>query len=154
MASPKIIVFWLYDATTGARLTGATPTFEIYQDDTGAAITPQPTITEIGGGAYKFTPVFPTDKWILYVINTGAGVIPAKKEATLRPEDYIEDALEAGLIDLTDVALGKWEVRTTGPDANRLILYREDGVTVLKKFDLTSSIGAPTTTNPFKRTPV
>lgn len=153
MASPKIVVFWLYDALTGDRLEGATPTFEVYQDDTGTPIA-QPAITEIGEGAYKFTPVFPTDKWILYVINTGAGVIPAKKEATLRPEDYIEDALEAGLTDLTDVALGKWEVRTTGPDANRLILYREDGTTVLKKFDLTSSIGAPTTTNPFKRTPV
>jgi hypothetical protein len=56
--------------------------------------------------------------------------------------------------DAHDEAFGKWEIFTSGPDANRLVLYRADGVTVLKKFDLTNALGAPSTINPFKRTPV
>lgn len=60
----------------------------------------------------------------------------------------------AKVSDLQDEALGKWQVFTTGADANRLVLYRQDGVTVLKKFDLTDANGAPAVINPFKRTPV
>lgn len=60
----------------------------------------------------------------------------------------------AYMADLRDEALGKWEIFTTGPDANRLVLYKSDGVTVLKKFDLANSAGSPAFVNPFKRTPV
>lgn len=58
------------------------------------------------------------------------------------------------LTDLVDYAQGKWEIKVTGPDANRLILYRADGVTVLKKFDLQNSNGDATFINPFKRIPL
>jgi hypothetical protein len=58
------------------------------------------------------------------------------------------------LTDLVDYAQGKWEIKVTGPDANRLVLYRADGVTVLKKFDLANANGDATFINPFKRTPV
>lgn len=58
------------------------------------------------------------------------------------------------VVDLQDEALGKWQVFTTGPDANRLVLYRQDGVTVLKKFDLADANGSPAVVNPFRRTPV
>lgn len=58
------------------------------------------------------------------------------------------------LSDLRDEAIGKWEILTTGPDANRLVLYRVDGITVLKKFDLQDVGGSPNFNNPFKRIPV
>lgn len=58
------------------------------------------------------------------------------------------------VVDLQDETLGRWEVVTTGPDANRLVLYRQDGVTVLKKFNLQDASGSPTVINPFRRIPV
>jgi hypothetical protein len=63
-------------------------------------------------------------------------------------------ALAAQIQDLLDYQAGKWEIKTTGADANRLILYRPDGVTVLKKFDLKNANGDPTFVNPFQRVPV
>jgi hypothetical protein len=150
MSSPKILSFFLYDSTTGVPLTGAVPTFTSYRDTDGASIT-QPSIAEIGGGAYKFTPVFPTDKGIVFSIYSGSvATIPEYQSGFLRPEDYNVDYL----IDIYDEHFGKWEIKTSGVDANRLILYRVDGVTVLKKFDLYDSLGFPGVNNPFKRDPV
>jgi hypothetical protein len=63
-------------------------------------------------------------------------------------------SLAAGLQEILEYQVGKWEIQVTGPDANRLILYRPDGVTVLKKFDLQNANGDPTFINPFKRIPV
>lgn len=149
MASPKIVTFFLYDEATGLPLTGASPAFDTYKDTDGSNVS-QPTITEVGGGCYKFTPVFPTDKGLVFIINGGAGVIPRRQSGFMRPEDYNLDILT----DVKDEMFGKWEIKTSGPDVNRLILYREDGITVLKKFDLYNSSGLPSTVNPFKRQPV
>lgn len=49
---------------------------------------------------------------------------------------------------------GKWEIVVSGADANRLILYEQDGTTVLQKFDLQNANGDPTFINPFRRIPV
>jgi hypothetical protein len=162
MASPKIEVFFVYDGT-GAPLTGLTPTFEVYKDDLGANLT-QPTITEIGGGAYKFTPVFPANRGIAYIVLTGGN--PARIAKFIRPEDYNLDnadvptssraasTLEGKVDELLQIGKGKWEIKTSGPDANRLIIYEADGTTVLRKFDLFDKDGLPTAINPFKRVPV
>lgn len=61
---------------------------------------------------------------------------------------------QSDLTDLMDIGLGRWKIEVTGGDANRLVLYRQDGVTVLKKFDLLDSAGDPTFINPFTREPV
>lgn len=148
MTSPRIVAFFLYDETTGTPLTGAVPVFDTYKDDTGTNLT-APAITEIGGGAYKFTPVFPTNKGIVYVIDGTAGSTPRRQSAFLRPEDYNLDVIT----DLQDEMLGEWKIFTSGPDANRMVLYRIDG-SVLKKFDLQNSAGSATTSNPFRRVPV
>ncbi len=147
--SPKNMAFFLYIESTGAPKTGATPTFTTYKDMDGNNLS-QPGITEIGGGAYEFTPVFPAETGIVAVIDGGAGNSPRYQSVALRPEDYNVDLLT----DLTDEAFGTWEIPTTGPDANRLIFYRADGVTVLQKFDLFDENGDPTYTNPFKREPL
>jgi hypothetical protein len=49
---------------------------------------------------------------------------------------------------------GKWEIFTSGPDENRLVLYRPDGSTVLQKYNLHDKDGAPTSITPYRRTPV
>ena len=148
MTTPKIVVFFIYSETTGEPLPGAFPIFTTYNDDTGAPVAP-PAITEIGGGAYRFTPVFTAGKGLVYTIDSAIGAAPRFQSGFLRAEDYNIDILT----DLGDELLGKWQLVTVGPDANRLVLYRQDN-SVLKKFDLADASDVPTFTNPFKRTPV
>jgi hypothetical protein len=149
MSSPKLQGFFLYDATTGAPLAGITPTFSTYKDDTGANVA-QPAITEVGGGCYSFTPVFTTDKAIFFIIDATVASEPRYVAGVLRPEDFYVDRVE----DLYQEAFGKWQIHTTGGDANRLVLYKTDGVTVLQKFDLQNAAGDPISVNPYIRIPV
>ncbi len=151
MSSPKIEVFFLYDATTQAPLTGATPTFDTYKDDLGTNLT-QPTISEIGGGAYKFTPDITTspNRGIVYIVDGGASASPRRVARFVRPEDFAVDYLP----DMYDMDFGKWQIMVSGPDNHRLVTYRADGVTILKKFDLFDQAGVPTSINPFRRDPV
>lgn len=161
MASPKIEVIFVYNETTGSPVTGATFTFETYKDNTGANISP-PSITEIGGGAYAFTPSFTTDKGIVYILRADtSNVTPKRVSRYMRPEDWNTDnsdiptsTIESKIDELLQISKGKWEIKTSGPDANRLIFYESDGVTVIQKFDLKDSSGAPTSTTIFRREPV
>lgn len=150
MASPKIEVFFVYSAATGAPLTGLTPTFSTYKDDTGSNLA-QPSITEIGGGAYKFTPTFADlTKGIVYVVDAGATAASRYFARYMRPEDWNDDYLG----ELYDYTTGVWQVHTSGPDANRIVFYKQDGVTVVAKYDLKDSAGAATATNAYKRVKV
>lgn len=165
MASPKIETIFFYSITTGVPLTGLVPTFSAYKNDLGTNIT-QPIITEIGGGAYYFTPVFADPaRAIFYILDGGATSNPRYAARLMRPEDWNDDAIPAIQTTVnataTDVAIlksyeqGRWKVVTTGPDANRLVLYSPiDNVTPLIKFDLKDNTGAPTSLNPFERYPV
>lgn len=167
MASPHIEVVFVYD-NTGAPKTGQTLTFDTYKDDLGNDLA-QPSITEIGGGAYKFTPTFTTGRGIVYVLNTGTGGNPTRVAKFMRPEDFnIDNAdvptssvavggdatIGTKLDTLLAIAKGKWEIKSTGADANRLIIYDVDGITVIQKFDLFDQSGLPTPINAFKRVPV
>jgi hypothetical protein len=68
--------------------------------------------------------------------------------------DANTSTLAADVNEILEYHTGKWEIKVAGPDANRLILYKSDGVTVLKKFDLKNANGDPTFINPFQRIPV
>ncbi len=112
-----------------------------------------PVIAEIGStGAYQFLPVFTDpDRALIYSLYSGAAdVYPRRSTRFMRPEDWAAD----DATNVLNVVQGGWEIKTTGPDANRLIFYDTDGVTVLKKFDLTDVAGDPTTISVYKRTPV
>lgn len=90
--------------------------------------------------------------------KTLSDIAPAAIASAVWDEDVTTHttANTAGRI-LTDAnheMFGKWQIFTAGPDMNRLVLYKTDGVTVLKKFDLQDDGGIPTTTNPFIRIPV
>jgi hypothetical protein len=100
MASPAIVMVFFNDSS-GNALTGLTPTFDTYVDDAGGAVT-QPTITEVGGGFYKFTPVFPSNKGLAYVINGGATANPRRQYDFLVPEDI-------GPTFLTSIVNGVWD---------------------------------------------
>ena len=146
MASPRVEVFIVLDAA-GTPVTGATITFSTYKNTAGANLA-QPAITEIGGGAYMFTPVFldPT-KGIVYVADTGAGHLPRYYTRYIRPEDWDLD-------DVRQFLTGKWQIFTSGPNANQMICYDDDGTTPLYTFNLLSSTGVPSTLNPYTRDPV
>lgn len=150
MASPQIELIVFYNASTGAPLTGLTPSFLTYINaDSGAAIA-QPAISELGGGAYKFTPVNSTGVAIFYLMDGGATATPRYASRLIRPEDWNVDSIST----ILQYSQGRWKIHTSGPDANRLVIYEEDGTTVVRKFDLTDSGGSPTTTSPYERTPV
>lgn len=153
MASPHLEVFFVRNPATGNPLTGAAGSlsFATYTDDTGVAVTPVPTISEVGGGLYKFLATLPVSpsRGLTYVIST-SGNEPEYVWRFVRPEDWNDDQIT----DLADVAFGKWVIVNTGPDANRLVLYRQDGVTIVKKFDLRDLTGNPTISNIFQRLPV
>lgn len=161
MASPKDENLFFFDPAADVPLTGLSPTFTTYKDDLGNDLA-QPVISEVGGGWYKFTPVFADpDRSISYIVDGGVSASPRYIYRNMRPEDWNADnadtsvsAVETKIDDIHAVSLGKWEIKTTGVDANRMILYAEDGVTVLKKFDLFDDSGAPTSVNPFVREPV
>lgn len=91
MASPRDVVFELFDASA-VPLTGQAPSFTSYRDNTGTPVTP-PAITELGGGQYKFTPVFPSNKYLACMIDGGASANPRYQGLYVRPEDYDVDLI-------------------------------------------------------------
>jgi len=150
MASPTPEVFTVYD-NTGTPLPGVAGgmSFLTYVTEAGVAITPQPTIVDIGGGLYKFTPtVPPSGHGTCYVLSTGHQ--PAFYSRFIRPEDYNTDQIP----DIRQFLFGKAQIMSTGPDANRLLIYAADGTTVLVRFALADIAGLDTIFNPMKRTPV
>jgi hypothetical protein len=144
MSSPKNFCFTVYDATTGAPKSGVagSMTFAVYKDSGGNNLTP-PTITALGGGGYAFVPTFPTNAGIYFEINTGN--VPIYITGYLRPEDFNVDSIPDILVDtgaLRDDTEGSWIIQTTGPDANRMVIYDRNG-NVLRKFDLKHADGTP-----------
>lgn len=155
MATPNPEVLFVFDGATGVPYTGSAGglAFVVYDDDTGSPVTP-PAITKITNGIFQFTPVF-SGHGIYYVISTGQA--PAYLCRYMRPEEANLDSISTLLSTITQMQefeQGKWTIATTGGDANRLIIYASDGVTVLAKFNLFDSSGNPTSANPYSRVPV
>lgn len=168
MASPKDFVFFVLSSATGLPATGLTPTFATYKDNTGANVS-QPAITEIGGGLYKFTPVFADPaKYIAFVISTGQN--PPYQPGYLRPSDFYVDALETYSTDvgftqdivtvvqdttalLLKHATADERVHTSGPSSGRAIRYDSaDHSTVLGEWEVFGEDGTtPDVVNPYYR---
>ena len=159
MASPKLEVFFFYSATTGVPLTGLTPTFDTYKDHTGADLA-QPAITEIGGGAYAFTPIFTPNFGIVYIVNAGSTAAPQRVSRYMRPEDWnldnadipTSDVASFNFAEASAIMTGNWTIHTFGPDANRMVITDPDDDTVIAKYNLYDKNGLPTYLNPFSRT--
>ncbi len=156
MASPKYEVFTLFN-NSGAPLAGQTGmVFAVYQDDTGGAVAP-PSIVEFGGGLYGFIPTLPASpaRGLVYLLNTN-GANPAYVSRYVRPEDYNPDGIPAQtatLASLLKILKNRYKIWLTGGDAFKLVMYDDDGVTPLFKFNLLDSLGAASTNPVFERVP-
>jgi hypothetical protein len=141
MASPKLEVFVVFDSS-GNPLPGilGSMSFSSYKNDQGTDIVPQPTLIEVGGGAYGFIPTFADQaRGIVYVVNAGATASPQFIWRYMRPEDWNADLITR----LQAFAEGHWKIFTTGPDAFRLVLYDKNGTTAIQKWDLKDFTGNP-----------
>ena len=90
-------------------------------------------------------------------INTKIGTPVATVStdiAAIKAETADIATINTNTILIKDYTEGRWKVFTSGPDANRIVFYKLDGVTVVKKYDLLDSAGNPSSTNPFERDPV
>ena len=147
--SAKSEIFTIYD-TSGDPLPGLTVTFYCYSSDIGTVLTP-PSIIGLGGGIYKFTPVFPNNQTgIVYIIDCTLSSLNRFYSRHMRPEDWlIED--DVGF--LKKYVSNKWETFTSGVNNNKVVIYENDGTTVLKKYNLLDASGLPTVSNPYKRVP-
>lgn len=79
----------------------------------------------------------------LDAVNSNLGILDARIQTQ---QDQV-DTLYA-------VSVGRWKIHTSGPDANRIVYYAEDGTTVVAKFDLKDLSGNPTFKSAFERIPV
>jgi hypothetical protein len=140
MSSPRIIVFAIFDSSL-SPLPGQTPTFATYKDDTGTDL-PNPIISEIGGGFYKFTPVFDDNHGIAYMIDGGVSASPRFQYNYVRPEDFNQD-------NILKLLKNRWKVVS-----NQLVIYDDDGTTVLFTYNLFDDNSLPTMTRIFERVPV
>jgi hypothetical protein len=140
----------------------------------GTPITPHPLITEISDGLYKFS--FEAVEDTVFVIDGGAQISDPEiryVRGVLSPQDQRLDAAIStvpGLL-LTQALLsnpvantvadamfrairadkilrGRWKIQGT-----QLLMYDDDGITILRTFDLRDSQGQPSATNVFERMP-
>lgn len=66
------------------------------------------------------------------------------------------DAVQVTAFDDADIyrnVTGRWKIHSSGPDANRLVVYDDDGVTPLRKYDLKDIDGNAAFRSVFERTP-
>lgn len=119
----------IYFANAGVPVTGLTPTWNnLKKVSDGTNFIPQPSISPIGGGWYKFTrPTFTED--LIGVIDGGAtlGDIDRYVPIDLTPDDF-------GMTDMLDaMILGS---QTLDPTGDTLTIKRRDGSTILITYDL------------------
>jgi len=128
----------VYFANAGVPETGLTPTWNnIKKVSDGSDFTPQPAITEVGGGWYKFTQPTITED-LTGVVDGGATLADSDRyvPVDITPDDF-------GMTDLLDGLIKGSQV--LDPTGDTLTLKRRDGSTVLVTFDLvktSESIGA------------
>lgn len=162
---------------------GLTPSFVFFKKVSDSSPVGSPSITEFQDGIYffDFTPTFeiihqidggagvanPANRYVSDIISPSDGYLdePISQVKTDVWNEPYSGHLTAGTFGqaitdtnnyaqrLTRVSEGRWKVHTTGPDANKLVLYDADGTTVLQKWSLTDSTGTPSTGPVFERVP-
>jgi hypothetical protein len=152
---PTISVVFPLFALSGAPATGITPTFSTYESLAGAPIT-QPTIVEIGNGFYGFQPG-PTDiaNGTVYIIDGTTACNPRYQAGALQPgADVSADVTEVLALCtlMANVLTGRWEIVTSGMNANQMIFYGPDNTTVIATFNLLDINGNPAFSGIYQRT--
>jgi len=162
MSSPKMVTFPIRNPSTGAAVLGKTGmSFTYYKTDAGSIVTP-PSIVELGGGTYGFTPVFadPTHS-LVYVLDTN-GENPTDYSGVLRAEEWADPATQSTLTTAAaDAATAaaqatlarQMATNKAGEADNQYVVYADNGTDVLKRFNTFDDSGSPTTTRVFSRVP-
>jgi hypothetical protein len=125
----------IYFANAGVPATGLSPAWlTLKKVSDGTDFTPQPAITEIGGGWYKFDqPDISED--LIGVVDGTATLSDTDRyvPVNLTPDDF-------GMTDLIDALIeGSQEL---DKDNDELIIKRRDGTTVLITYDLVKTLEA------------
>lgn len=165
MASPHVVGFALFSNVDGSPLTGQTPTFSTYCDETGSDILPKPPITEVKGGLYVFTPSFHANHLLCYVIDAGVNSLSRYFTDILRPESFDVDQIATAATNAASAAAAATNAATVSTivkkiqtnrwivASNQLIIYDDDRTTPLYTFNLFDQNGIPTMTSIFQRVP-
>lgn len=142
VASPPVITELVSAGAGGTYYFDYAPTFDIVYEIDGGASVAEVTIR------YQSDTIGPADTWVDEPTSQVASDVWTDSNG------YADGTRGAALTRLAHIEEGRWKIFTTGGDANRLVLYDADGSTVLQKWDLKDSAGAPTSTTVFERIPV
>jgi len=136
------MIFTVFFTDKGSPKTGLTPLITVRKVDGTVSVNAQ-AMTETGSGFYYYD-------WAGYDEDQDY-VIVADGTATLTGNDrYAYSSNEtAGVGNILKISKNKWQIIN-----NQLILYDDDGSTVLYTFNLVDSAGNASMQNIFKRTPV
>lgn len=94
-----------------------------------------------------------TNFWVATIpkasFQAGEWLIKADSDAADTLSQFVSLVWGDYLDDMHQASLGRWKVEN-----NQLTLYKEDGVTVLRTFDLKDGDGLPSSSQVFERAPV
>lgn len=93
-----------------------------------------------------------TDFWIAIIpvasFLAGDWLIKAESDAVATLPQFVSLVWGDFMDDMFQAALGRWKIKN-----NQLTLYKDDGLTVLRTFDLKDGDGLPSSTQIFERDP-
>lgn len=122
-------------------VTGDAVTLTIKKPD-NTLLAPAPTAVRDGDTDFWVAEVplddFQSGEWLVKAESDDADSLPQYK--LLLWGDFMDDILQA--------TLGRWRILN-----NQLLIYKNDGVTVLRTFDLKDDQGLPSSSQIFERTP-
>lgn len=139
----RIILPPFLDTSTNLFITsGDLVTLTIKKPD-NTLLAPAPTAVRDGDTDFWVASIptgdFQAGEWLIKAESDAANALP--QFATLVWGDFLDDLLQA--------TLGRWKVEN-----NQLLLYKDDGVTVMRTFALKDGEGLPSSSQVFERDPV
>lgn len=159
-----MIIFRVYFTDAGIPTTGLSPTIRVRKvSDASLAVADDP-MFEIGDGWYKYDFTQYTGS-VGYAVRADGGpaLTSYERYATLGNENFVTDRFAADLFALNvsgsmnnamqlirNTENGGWKILN-----NQLIIFREDNLAEVARFNLFDASGSPTSkTNPSERTRV
>ncbi len=134
----------------GAPVTGLSVNYAIYKS-TDNSLVDSGSLTDVGNGMYQGSYSFTlTGQYrILYLPPSNYS---DEVETVLVEEEFAKEATVQSMADdvalIKQVEIGRWKIDTS---ANQMILYKEDNVTEIARFDLFNKNNTPAVSNVTER---
>lgn len=139
----RIILPPFMDTATNQFITAADVVTLTIKKPDNTLLAPAPTAVRDGD----------TDFWVAVVpvvdFQSGEWLIKAESDAANTLSQFVSLVWGDYLDDMHQASLGRWKVAN-----NQLTLYKEDGVTALRTFNLKDGDGLPSSSQVFERDPV